>query len=119
GETQVIDNREGVAQDQRIVYQFEVRDEAKFYANLVWTDAPASANAAVALVNDLDLQLTFPDGRVLSSEDHVNNQESLEIDSLKPGIYQLAVRGFRVPAAPEGHQSFAFIYSVFEKKRGP
>ncbi len=118
--THVIDNREGLAQDQSISYSFTIENCAEksdcaqsIYANLVWTDAPGSANAAVALVNDLDMELTFPDGHVLRSEDHVNNLEKIELSGLMPGTYQLTIKGYRVPEAPRGGQSFALIYSIF------
>ncbi|MDG0816221.1 S8 family serine peptidase [Bdellovibrio svalbardensis] len=119
-DTKVIDNREGVAQDQAVSYSFTLEECANtsacsrsLYANLVWTDAPGSVNAAVALVNDLDLELTFPDGRVLRSEDHVNNLEKIEVSGLLPGTYQLTIKGHRVPQAPRGGQAFALIYTIF------
>lgn len=120
--TKVIDNRQGVGQDQIATYSFTIEDcsrvpdvecKQSLYANLVWTDAPGSANAAVALVNDLDLELTFPDGHVLKSEDHVNNLEKIEVSGLMPGSYQMTVRGYRVPQAPGGVQPFALVYSIF------
>ncbi|HEX7673659.1 MAG TPA: S8 family serine peptidase [Bdellovibrio sp.] len=112
--THLIDERKGIAQDQVMSYEFTVKQSADLYANLVWTDAPASANAAVALVNDLDLELTFPDGHVLASEDHVNNLEKIEISGLMPGTYKLVIRGFRIPQGINGLQPFAFIYTVRE-----
>ncbi|QDK38216.1 S8 family serine peptidase [Bdellovibrio sp. NC01] len=111
-ETHVIDARDGVAQDQAVTYTITVTKESGLYANLVWTDAPGSPNAAAALVNDLDLELMYPDGHIWKSEDHVNNVESLELSGLTPGIYQLTIRGYRVPEGPRNTQAFALIYSV-------
>lgn len=111
-ETHVIDAREGVGQDQAVTYTLTVTQESNLYANLVWTDAPGSPNAAAALVNDLDLELMYPDGHIWKSEDHVNNVESLELSGLMPGIYQLTIRGYRVPEGPRNTQAFAFIYSL-------
>lgn len=110
--THVFDNSVGLGQDQSISYQFEIHRISNFSANLVWTDAPGSVNSAQSLVNDLDMEVTFPDGHVLRSEDHVNNLESLELAGLKPGSYQLTIRGTRVPEGRNFAQPFALIYSV-------
>jgi hypothetical protein len=78
---------------------------------LVWTDAPGSANASKALVNDLDLILTGPNGTV-SMNDHVNNAEMIET-SLPAGAYKLTVKGNNVPAGKNGgRQPYALVFSV-------
>ncbi|MBO9667457.1 MAG: S8 family serine peptidase, partial [Bdellovibrio sp.] len=95
--TKVIDNRDGVAQGSEVVYDFDLQKSGRVYANLVWTDAPGSPNAAKALVNDLDLVLTTPDGQTLSMNDHINNLEMIEKEGLPAGHYKLAVKGFSIP----------------------
>jgi subtilisin family serine protease len=112
--TQVYDNPIGVKQDEFITYKIEIKKEASLWVNLVWTDAPGSANAEISLVNDLDLELIGPDGQVHRTEDHLNNSESLEISKLQPGNYLLNVKGFRVPQGHFGAQPFALIFSIYE-----
>ncbi|KYG60866.1 serine protease [Bdellovibrio bacteriovorus] len=112
--TQFIDNRQGVAQGQEVSYEFTLAREGKLYANLVWTDAPGSANAAQALVNDLDLVLTLPNGQTLSMNDHVNNLEMIEKSGLPAGSYKLTVKGFKVPQGKNGSQAYALVYTAAE-----
>ncbi|NUN05535.1 MAG: S8 family serine peptidase [Bdellovibrio sp.] len=111
-QTKLIDNRQGVNQGAEIVYEFTLTRPGKLYANLVWTDAPASANAAQALVNDLDLVLTLPNGQTLSPNDHINNLEMIEKDGLPAGNYKLAVKGYKVPQGKSGAQSFALAFTA-------
>jgi hypothetical protein len=109
--TIVADDRDGVATNQSETYEFKLNGPGKLYANLVWTDAPGSANASKALVNDLDLILTGPNGTV-SSNDHVNNAEMIET-TLPAGSYKLTVKGNNVPAGKNGgRQPYALVFSV-------
>ncbi|MEN0058523.1 MAG: S8 family serine peptidase [Bdellovibrio sp.] len=113
GATIMDDNREGVAQGAEKTYQFTLSSSGKLYANLVWTDAPGSSNAAQALVNDLDLVLTLPNGQTLSMNDHINNLESIERD-LPAGSYTLSVKGYKIPQGANGRQAYALIYTAKE-----
>lgn len=114
-QTKFIDNRQGVAQDEEVVYEFVLSGTGSLYANLVWTDAPGSANAAQALVNDLDLILTMPNGQIVSMNDHINNLEMIEKTNLTPGTYKLTVKGQKIPAGRDGAQSFALVYTAKEQ----
>ncbi|RZL16619.1 MAG: hypothetical protein EOO62_00780 [Hymenobacter sp.] len=95
---------------------------------LAWTDTEAAANAAQALVNDLDLEVLSPNSTrwlpwVLSSfpsldslaqparrrADHLNNVEQVTISLPAAGTYQLRVRGTAVPSGP---QAFSLAYEV-------
>ncbi|MNS97063.1 hypothetical protein D3C72_1313860 [compost metagenome] len=109
--TQVVDSS-GVSQDAEAVYTIQVPQNGYLYANLVWTDAPGSANAAQALVNDLDLVLTTPSGQTISMNDHINNLEAIEKSGLSAGTYKLSVKGARIPQGKNGVQPYALIYSV-------
>ncbi|MNJ94745.1 Serine protease AprX [compost metagenome] len=111
-ETKVIDSRTGVAQGAEEVYQFNLPQGGSLYANLVWTDAPGSANAAQALVNDLDLVLTLPNGQTLSMNDHINNLEVIEKSALPAGAYKLSVKGFKVPQGKNGAQPYALVFTA-------
>ena len=84
---------------------------------LAWDDVPAVPNAEHALVNDLDLEVTGPDGTryypwtldplspaipaVQAEADHVNNIEQVLVDNPMPGDWTLAVVGYNVPAGPQ------------------
>ncbi|GAB3637690.1 hypothetical protein GCM10027422_32800 [Hymenobacter arcticus] len=95
---------------------------------LTWTDPEAAANAAQALVNDLDLEILGPGSTrwlpwVLSAApnldslaqparrraDHLNNVEQVTIGLPAAGTYQLRIRGTAVPSGP---QAFSLAYEV-------
>lgn len=106
---------------------------------LAWSDAPASLGAAVQLVNDLNLEVAAPDGRVyhgnqwyaedaskstiedslenVTAYDNLNNVEGvfLETDAqgtFPAGLYRIRVRGGNVPGSPvfgEHRQGFAVV----------
>lgn len=109
--TQLVDDKTGVAQGSDIVINLNFKG-GKFLANLVWTDAPGSANAAMALVNDLDLILMSTEGLVKYAQDRLNNHEIIEIDNLPAGMYSLTVRGYNVPRGKAGKQPYALVYSL-------
>ncbi|MGI4823408.1 MAG: S8 family serine peptidase [Janthinobacterium lividum] len=96
---------------------------------LTWTDPAAAANAAQALINDLDLTLRGPDGATawlpwtLSAyphpdslslparrrADHLNNAEQITLSQPPAGVYQVRVRGYQVPSGP---QAFSVAYQI-------
>jgi len=95
---------------------------------LTWTDPAAAANAAKALVNDLDIEVLGPTGRrwlpwTLSAypnldslarparrgADHLNNVEQVTISLPVAGTYQVRVRGYAVLSGP---QAFSLAYEV-------
>jgi len=89
---------------------------------LVWTDYPAAVEAAVQLVNDLDLEVTTPDGKVYrgnvfagglsvtgGSVDRLNNVECVFLPSSQAGDYTVTVRGHNVPQGP---QDFALLVTM-------
>ena len=96
-------------------------------ATLVWNDPAAAANAATALVNDLDLELValgtgqrwhpwalsaYPHADSLAlparrRPDHLNNAEQITLALPAAGTYELHVRGF---AVPQGPQAFSLAY---------
>ena len=110
------------------VFQLVVPPGAlRLKVTLAWTDPEASANAAQALVNDLDLAVLGPGGAgpwlpwVLSPHpdslaqparrraDHLNPVEQVTLALPAAGTYQLWVRGYRVPSGP---QAFSLAYEV-------
>ncbi len=78
---------------------------------LVWTDPPGTPAASVALVNDLDLDVSGPGGftangngiaGALVNGDRRNNAEIVDIVSgLTTGTYTVTVKGFSTPLGPQ------------------
>jgi len=95
-----------------------------------WTDYEGTVSSAVALVNDLNIQLTDPgmvtynpwvldaspnasslNANALTGIDNLNNMEQVAIVNPLPGTYTLNVEGFSVPQGP---QEYFVVYS-FER----
>lgn len=98
--------------------------------SLAWTDAPGAPGADPALVNDLDLVVTGPDGRQWlgnvfadgmsvtgGDPDRLNNLENVFVADPEPGTYRITVTAANLPEpAIPGHpsdvnQDFALIVS--------
>ncbi|MGQ9699003.1 MAG: S8 family serine peptidase, partial [Armatimonadota bacterium] len=78
---------------------------------LAWSDYPAALQAAKQLVNDLDLSVTAPDGKVYPGNggaDRLNNVEGVDISNPAKGSYRITVTGANVPQGP---QAFALVVS--------
>jgi serine protease AprX len=85
---------------------------------LVWTDYPGTPGHSPNLVNDLDLVVTDPSGKITygnssGSEaapgpDRANNVERVVIPRPETGRYRVQVRAHNVPRGP---QPFALVYS--------
>jgi hypothetical protein len=82
------------------------------YVTLAWTDPPAQANAASALINNLDLRVDGPGGPYFgnggSGLDTKNNVEAIRLEQPAPGTYTISVRASSVNAT-FGAQPFALI----------
>ncbi len=120
----VDDHREGLATGSVVVHAYDVAAGTPFRATLVWSDYPASLNAAVARVNELKLEVTDPQGTVwfqtldggtglpavtsnpASPHDTRNVEERLTFESPAPGRWIVRVRGVDVPLGP---QPFALV----------
>ena len=93
---------------------------------LYWADVEATANAAIALVNDADLSVITPGGSILrpwvlnanasnvnegatKGIDHINNIEQVTIDNPTAGNYTLQVNGFNIPS---GTQNYVLVYDM-------
>ncbi|MFD2785384.1 S8 family serine peptidase [Hymenobacter rubripertinctus] len=94
---------------------------------LAWTDAEAAANAAPALVNDLDLTLhhpasgqswlpwtlnpyPHPDSLAQPARrrpNHLDNAEQITLDAPVAGTYELRVHGYQLT---QGSQPFSVAY---------
>jgi subtilisin family serine protease len=96
----------GTGQGQ--TYTYTVAAGAPLKVTLAWTDFPASPTAAKALVNDLDLTVTGPDGKPVSGNqvlgsgpDRTNNLEQVVIAAPQAGTYTVTVRAHNVPQGPQ------------------
>ncbi len=107
---------------------------------LSWTDPPASPAAQTALVNDLDLTVRGPDGRVFRGNqfidgwsdpyalerDDKNNLEAVYIPAseLRLGEYVITITGVNIPVdcvpkTPEIQQDFALVASYMPPSGDP
>ncbi len=113
------DHSRGLNTGQSWRWACRVRDISVPLAfTLAWTDYPGSAGHAPNLVNDLDLVITSPSGRVYYGNSHdaeaeprpdrTNNVEKVVIPQPELGRYQIRVRAYNVPRGP---QEFALVYS--------
>jgi subtilisin family serine protease len=96
------DDWAGVSQGSEISYTFHITSSAApFKATLAWTDPPAGSGGAQTLVNDLDLVVRTPDGRVFygnhfaggNRPDRTNNVEQVCLPDPVPGDYTVRVAG--------------------------
>lgn len=95
-----------------------------------WTDYEAAANASIALVNDLNMQVSDPSSTVYDpwvldhtpnpinlntpatrGVDDLNNAEQVTIDNPAAGTYTITVNGF---AVPQGPQSYFVTYELID-----
>lgn len=113
------DQRQGLSTGQVWQWSCSVSDSSVPLAfTLVWTDYPATAGLYPNLVNDLDLVITSPSGKLYygngpigrpgGAPDRVNNVERVIFPRPELGRYTIRVRAFNVPRGP---QDFALVYS--------
>ena len=110
-------------------HSFEVASPgAPLKVTLAWTDYPASTSAVTALVNDLDLTVTAPDGTIYKgnvfsggwsavggSFDRLNNVENVYVFSAAAGTWTIDVTGYNVPSGP---QPFALVVDTVQAAVG-
>ena len=82
------------------------------YVTLAWTDPPAQSAAAQKLVNDLDLTVDGPGGRIFgnggTAADRKNNVEAVRIEKPTAGNYVITVTAARVNGT-FGTQPYALV----------
>jgi hypothetical protein len=123
------DAQEVEAAGDEVVYErYAGAGDEPLRITLVWTDPPGEVEpegvdisvvtgerAASVLVNDLDLEVTAPDGEVYQGNgeraeadgpDRLNNVEAVRIPDPAEGEYRIVVRAHRVD---EGPQPFALV----------
>lgn len=110
GAVLVADSR-GVATGEAETTTLAVPAAGHLTVNIVWTDAPGSTNASQALVNDLDLEVVLPDGKVLAVNDQINNHSFVQGET-PAGDVVIRVKGVNVPMGKSGKQPYALVASV-------
>ncbi|MBM7613973.1 S8 family serine peptidase [Alkaliphilus hydrothermalis] len=101
----------GLATGQSANYTFNATAGKPLKFTLVWTDYPGSTTATNALVNDIDLIITAPDGTQYvgndfsspynNNWDYKNNVENVFINSPQSGTYQIEINAYNVPQGPQ------------------
>jgi subtilisin family serine protease len=115
-----IDARSGreetLAQDEVLELPLEVAAAGPLKVTIAWDDPAGADNAAIALVNDLDLELVdpvaamhapwvldpaLPDLPATRGVDRRNNVEQVVVNEPLPGQWTVRVRGTNVPQGPQ------------------
>lgn len=113
-----------VGQGSSAIFEITVEPGSDFKTTIAWDDAPAIPNVSVALVNNLDLVVTDPNGvrhypwtldpampavaATRSQEDDVNNIEQVFVENAAPGVWTVEIRGTSVA---EGSQPVSMATS--------
>lgn len=111
-ETLIIDEKQGVGTAEEKTTSVNIKEGASLRITMTYVDAPSSASAAKALVNDIDVKVLFPSGEVQELKDRVNNTEMLELNHLPGGEYRVVVSGINVPTGKSGKQPYALLISL-------
>jgi serine protease AprX len=95
-------------------YSFTADGTDQLKISLVWTDYPGSTSASTTLVNDLDLIITSPSGKVYvgndfsspynNNWDYKNNVENVFVSLSERGTYTIEIDAYNVPS---GSQDFS------------
>ncbi|HEU5101011.1 MAG TPA: S8 family serine peptidase [Roseiflexaceae bacterium] len=131
GSAKYVDNSTGTATNAATTYTANVGAAGSpLKVSLVWSDFASTAAAAVNLVNDLDLEVTAPDGTTVyrgnvfsggwsttgGAADRRNNVENVYLPAASAGNYSIIVRGFNVPSGP---QPYALVVDGATTLTGP
>lgn len=111
------DEPRGLVTAESRTYPVPIKMGQQLHATLVYTDAPGSAGAQTALVNDLDLTV-FENSEAIypnhgKAPDSINNSETIEYRASQDGIIYVLVKGRNVPTPnPLGGQPYALVVTV-------
>jgi subtilisin family serine protease len=107
---------ENVAAEDELEFPLEVTADDPLKITMAWDDPAGAEGAAIALVNDLDLELVDPlavvhrpwvldpaqpDQPAARGVDQRNNVEQVVVDEPLPGQWIVRVRGTNVPEGPQ------------------
>jgi hypothetical protein len=111
----------GLSTGQSVTYNYTAHSGDSIRFTLVYTDYPALAGSGVKLVNDLDLEVTAPNGsRIypngLTGRDDRNGVEDVDIPNGVNGSYTVRIYAYNVPSGP---QPFALVARVVGQAISP
>ncbi|MCX8173466.1 MAG: fibronectin type III domain-containing protein [Thermoplasmata archaeon] len=115
---QIVDETAGISTGEYKEYQYSISSNAQpFKVILTWTDYPGTVGASKAIVNNLDLKVTAPDGSVYlgnvfsgknpghsvtgGSPDTINVEEGVILPTPVTGTYTIRVTATNVPNGPQ------------------
>ena len=128
-----LNNGFGITTGQQHEYTVRVEAGQEFRATLVWTDPPGNSFSGVALVNDLDLEVTGAGstwrGNVFSGaqsttggvQDRLNPVEQVRLTAPQSGDYTIRVRAHATPGNGNqgtGRQGYALAVSAAQCDTG-
>jgi subtilisin family serine protease len=108
----VFDEKTGVKSGEQKDVSLTLTKGQRLSVTLNYTDYPGLVSSSQALVNDLDVAVTSPDGRVIRVDDHVNNNEYLDVAAAEAGVYKVSVVGTRIVRGKDGRQPYALVLSI-------
>ncbi len=108
---------------ETIAYKFDVTAGTPLTFSLVWTDIPGAVQAGKDLVNDLDMELLSPSGKMYrgnhisggqstegGTADRTNNVEVTHFMTPEAGEWEVTVRANELPpVGGGGEQDFALV----------
>jgi len=111
----VMDDTTGLGTGDSVMYNIAVADDGRpFRVSLCWSDYPGTMQAAVILVNDLNLTVISPSGTEYKGNvwsggqsqpggdyDTLNVEECFRQDSPETGTWTVKVKGLNVPQGPQ------------------
>jgi M6 family metalloprotease-like protein len=119
-------NADGLATGESAEHHVDVASNAqRLKVTMVWTEPPSAANAAVPLVNNLDLRVVSPDGTQTflgnqfaggvsvagGAADTTENIEMVLINAPAPGDWTITVAGTAVNVGNPG-QGYALVVTA-------
>jgi hypothetical protein len=113
-----VDAQQGLQPGESFTAHITLTRAGPLRVALSWMDAAAQVSAAKQLVNDLDLELTDPQGHTFvgnhlaagaslplgageAAADHTNVEEIIALPSAAAGVYSLRIVGSNVPMGPQ------------------
>ncbi|MFK8137133.1 MAG: S8 family serine peptidase [Bdellovibrionales bacterium] len=104
----IADEELGLAEGETKSFTFNHDGSSKITAIMTYTDAPATASAATALVNNLDIEILRGSTVVARKNSSVDNVEMIEM-ALEAGTYTIVVKATRVINGKNGKQGYALF----------
>lgn len=108
---------DGVLEGEEKIYKIKVSSgNTPLSITLAWTDYPAFPSSRQILVNNLDLSLKTPSGKIYkgnsiqdgesidsASYDDKNNVERVILNNPEAGYYEIKIKGTSIPMPPQNY----------------